>query len=337
MIKQAIEALVSGQSLSAEEAAQVMEEIMSGEATPAQFGAFVTALRIKGESVGEIAGLAKVMRTKATPVKVSGPTIDTCGTGGDAFGTFNISTTAAFVVAGAGLKVAKHGNRAMTSRCGSADVLEALGVKIDLSAEGVQHCLERVGIGFMFAPIFHPAMKYAVAPRREIGIRTAFNILGPLTNPAGAQAQVIGVSKESLAPKMVRVLQELGCHHALVVHGEDGLDEISINEKTTIWELKENTISCYTITPEELGFRRAKVEEIKGGTASENATILQDVLKGKKGPRRDVVILNAAAGLVAGDLMGNLRGGVELAQESIDSGRALQKLQEFIQVSQSFG
>ena len=336
MIKQAIEALVSGQPISTEEAAQVMEEIMSGETTPAQFGAFVTALRIKGESVEEIVGLAKVMRDKAIPVKVSGPTVDTCGTGGDASGTFNISTTAAFVVAGAGLKVAKHGNRAMTSRCGSADVLEALGVKIDLGAEGVQHCLERVGIGFMFAPIFHPAMKYAVASRREIGIRTVFNILGPLTNPAGAEYQVIGVPEESLAIKMAQVLQKLDCRHALVVHGEDGLDEISINEKTTIWELKENTLSCYTIVPEEFGFHRATVEEIKGGTTDDNATMLRNVLKGKKGPRRDVVLLNAAAGLVVGNLAGNLGEGVELAQEVIDNGRALHKLQEFIQVSQSF-
>jgi len=226
---------------------------MTGEATPAQFGAFVTALRIKGESVDEITGLAHVMRNKATPVRVSGPTVDTCGTGGDASGTFNISTTAAFVVAGAGLKVAKHGNRAMTSKCGSADVLEALGVKIDLGPEGVQHCLEKAGIGFMFAPVFHPAMKYAVAPRREIGIRTVFNILGPLTNPAGAQAQVIGVSEGSLAPKMAQVLQRLGCRHVLVTHGEDGLDEISISEKSTIWELKADKLSSYTVTPEELG------------------------------------------------------------------------------------
>ncbi len=336
MIKQAIDTLVSGKSLSMEEAAQVMEEIMTGEATPAQFGAFVTALRIKGESVDEIAGLAKVMRAKATPVLISEPTVDTCGTGGDAFGTFNISTTAAFVVAGAGLKVAKHGNRAMTSKCGSADVLEALGVKIDLDAEGVKHCLEQAGIGFMFAPVFHPAIKYAVGPRREIGIRTVFNILGPLTNPAGAQSQVIGVSDVNIAPKMAQVLQRLGCRHVLVTHGEDGLDEISINEKSTIWELKGNTISTYSIAPEELGFQRAKLEDIKGGTASDNAAMLRDVLKGKKGPRRDVVLLNTAAGLVAGDLRDNLADGVALAREVIDSGKALQKLEEFIEVSQSF-
>jgi anthranilate phosphoribosyltransferase len=335
MIKEAIETLVSGQSLTMDEAARVMEEIMTGEATPAQFGAFVTALRLKGETVDEIAGLARVMRARAASVTISEPTVDTCGTGGDAFGTFNISTTAAFVVAGAGLKVAKHGNRAMTSKCGSADVLEALGVKIDLGPEGVQHCLEKVGIGFMFAPVFHPAMKYAVGPRREIGIRTVFNILGPLTNPAGAQSQVLGVSDRNLAPRMAEVLQRLGCRHVLVTHGEDGLDEISISDKSTIWELKGDSLSSYTITPEELGINRARIEDIKGGTASENAGMLRDVLKGEEGPRRDVVLLNAAAGLVAGDLSEKLSEGVELARKTIDNGRALQKLEELIRVSQS--
>ncbi len=335
MIKEAINSLVSGKSLSMEDAAGVMEEIMTGEATPAQFGAFVTALRIKGETVDEIAGLAQVMRAKASRVKVSGPTVDTCGTGGDAFGTFNISTTAAFVVAGAGLKVAKHGNRAMTSKCGSADVLEALGVKIDLGPEGVQHCLEEVGIGFMFAPVFHPAMKYAVAPRREIGIRTVFNILGPLTNPAGAQSQVIGVSDANIAPRMAQVLQRLGCQHVLVIHGEDGMDEISVSEKSTIWELKGDNLSSYTVSPEELGVPVAKIHDIKGGTADENAAMLRSVLKGEKGPRRDVVLLNAAAGLVAGDLCENLADGVKLAQQVIDDGKALRKLEEFIECSQS--
>jgi len=337
MIKEAIDMLVKGQSLTMEDAVQVMEEIMTGEATPAQFGAFVTALRLKGETVDEIAGLAQVMRAKESKVKVSGLTVDTCGTGGDAIGTFNISTAAAFVVAGAGLKVAKHGNRAMTSKCGSADVLEALGVKIDLGPEGVQHCLEEVGIGFMFAPVFHPAMKYAVVPRREIGIRTVFNILGPLTNPAGAQAQVIGVSDANIAPKMAQVLQTLGCQHVLVIHGGDGMDEISIGEPSTVWELKGDDLSSYTVSPQELGVHRAKVEDIKGGTAEENAVMLRDVLKGEKGPRCNVVLLNAAAGLVAGDLSANLTEGVKLAQQTIDSGRALQKLEEFIECSQSFG
>jgi len=337
VIKEAIQNLVSGQSLTMDEAVVVMTEIMSGEATPAQFGAFVTALRLKGETVEEIAGLAKVMRDKASPVRVSGPTVDTCGTGGDAFGTFNISTTAAFIVAGAGLKVAKHGNRAMTSSCGSADVLEALGVKIDLGPEGVQECLEKVGIGFMFAPAFHPAMKYAVGPRREIGIRTVFNFLGPLTNPAGAQAQVTGVSDAVFAPKMAQVLQRLGCRHALVTHGEEGLDEISIAGETKIWEVKGDSSSSYTITPEEFGFWRAGVGDIKGGTVEENAKILRNILSGATGPARDVVLLNAAAGLVAGDLRPDIASGVELAREVLESGAALQKLDDFIKTSQSAG
>jgi len=337
VIKEAIQNLVVGQSLTMDEAAAVMVEIMSGEATPAQFGAFVTALRLKGETVEEIAGLAKVMRDKAAPVNVLGLMVDTCGTGGDAFGTFNISTTAAFIVAGAGLKVAKHGNRAMTSQCGSADVLEALGVKIDLGPEGVQQCLEKAGIGFMFAPVFHPAMKYAAAPRREIGIRTVFNILGPLTNPAGAQAQVIGVSDANFAPKMAQVLQKLGCQHALVTHGEEGLDEISICGETKIWEVKGDSSSSYTITPEEFGFKRASIDDIKGGTADENAKILRNILRGATGPAREVVMLNAAAALVAGDLRPDIAAGVELAREVLDSGAALQKLDDFTRVSQGTG
>ena len=337
MIKEAIQNLVSGQSLTMDEAAAVMEEIMSGEATPAQFGAFVTALRIKGETVDEIAGLAQVMRAKAAPVKVSGLMVDTCGTGGDVFGTFNISTTAAFIVAGAGLKVAKHGNRAMTSQCGSADVLEALGVKIDLGPEGVQECLERAGIGFMFAPVFHPAMKHAAVPRREIGIRTVFNILGPLTNPAGAQAQVIGVSDAIFAPKMAQVLQKLGCQHALVTHGEEGLDEISVCGGTKVWEVKGDSSSYYTVTPEAFGLKRASIDDIRGGTADENAKILRNILRGATGPAREVVLLNAAAALVACDLSKDIMAGVKLAGEVLDSGAALQKLDEFIKVSQDAG
>jgi anthranilate phosphoribosyltransferase len=307
---------------------------MSGEATPAQFGAFVTALRMKGETVEEIAGLAKVMRDKASPVKVSGLLVDTCGTGGDAFGTFNISTTAAFIVAGAGLKVAKHGNRAMTSQCGSADVLEALGVKIDLGPEGVQQCLEKVGIGFMFAPVFHPAMKHAAVPRREIGIRSVFNILGPLTNPAGAQAQVIGCSDAVFAPKMAQVLQKLDCRHALVTHGDEGLDEISICGETKIWEIKGNSSTSYTVTPEQFGFKRADIYDIKGGTVEENAKILRNILRGATGPAREVVLLNTAAALVAGDLSTDMAAGVKLAGEVLDSGAALRKLNDFIQASQ---
>ncbi|MCX6010407.1 MAG: anthranilate phosphoribosyltransferase [Chloroflexi bacterium] len=335
MIKEAIAALVSGRSLAADDAAQVMEEIMQGEATPAQFGAFVTALRLKGETVDEIVGLARTMRARAIPVIADGLVVDTCGTGGDGSHTFNISTTAAFVAAGAGLKVAKHGNRAMSSQCGSADVLEALGVKIDLNAEQVQRCLQEVGIGFMFAPAFHPAMKYAAVPRREIGIRTVLNILGPLTNPAGAKAQVLGVAEESLVEKMASVLQHLGCHHALIVHGEDGLDEITISGKTHVCELRDNRIESYVISPEEVGLTSASSDSLKGSGVQENAELLRNILAGAPGPQRDVVLMNTAAVLLAGDKVETLRQGVELAQKTIDSGHALNKLEKLIKVSQN--
>ncbi|MFC1986951.1 anthranilate phosphoribosyltransferase [Chloroflexota bacterium] len=334
MIKEAIQKLVDGKSLSMEEAAQVMEEIMSGEVTPAQFGAFVTALRLKGETVDEIAGLASVMQAKAARVKVTGPVIDVVGTGGDGSATFNISTAAAFVVAGAGLKVAKHGNRAMSSRCGSADVLEALGVKIELTAGQVQKCLEEVGIGFMFAPAFHPAMKYAGTPRREIGIRTVFNILGPLTNPAGASAYLLGVADGSLVEKMAQVLQSLDCKHALVVHGEDGLDEITLTGKTQVSELKNGAIKSYSVSPEDFGLSRASPDSLKGGTAEENAAILRAVLAGATGSKRDVVLMNAAAALVARDKAASLKEGIALARETIDSGRALAKLEKLIEFTQ---
>ncbi|MCJ7655173.1 MAG: anthranilate phosphoribosyltransferase, partial [Dehalococcoidia bacterium] len=301
MIKEAIQMLVSGRSLTMEEAAEVMEEIMQGEATPAQFGAFVTALRLKGETVDEIVGLAKTMRAKAITVSTEGLVVDTCGTGGDGSHTFNISTAAAFVAAGAGLKIAKHGNRAVSSQCGSADVLEALGVKIDLNAEQVQICLKEVGIGFMFAPVFHPAMKYAAVPRREIGIRTVFNILGPLTNPAGAKAQVLGVGDESLIEKLALVLQGLGCQHALLVHGEDGLDEITITGKTHVCELKNGRIKRYALSPKDFGLSRASPDSIKGGDTKANADFLRNILAGALGPQRDVVLMNAAAALVVGD------------------------------------
>jgi len=277
------------------------------------------------------------MRTKAIRVKVADPVIDVVGTGGDDFNTFNISTAAAFVVAGAGLKVAKHGNRAMSSQCGSADVLEASGVKLELTAEQVQRCLEEVGMGFMFAPAFHPAMKYATAPRREIGIRTVFNILGPLTNPAGAQAQVIGVADSSLVKKLALALQGLGCHHALVVHGEDGLDEITITGKTQVCELKDGHLESYTISPEDLGLTRASLSSLKGGTISENATLLCSILAGTPGPQRDVVLINAAAVLLAGDRVATLESGVAIAREAIDSGHARSKLEQLIEFSQRLG
>ena len=336
MIREAIESIVSGGSLTFEQAAGVMEEIMSGEATPAQFGALVTALRIKGETVDEIAGLASVMRAKVIPVMATPLVVDTCGTGGDNSASFNISTAVAFVTAGAGLKVAKHGNRAMSSHCGSADVLEALGVKIDLGAEAVTKCLETVGIGFMFAPVFHPAMKYATAPRREIGIRTVFNILGPLTNPARAESQVIGVPSQELGSKIASVLHRLGTKHSLVVHGIDGMDEISISGKSLIWEVNQlGTSSPYQVSPQDFGFKEASLAEIKGGTPEENAEMLRRILGGERGPRRDVVVMNAAAALVAGDRASDLREGARLAEEVIDSGQALEKLDGLVRLSQS--
>ena len=336
MIKEAIAQLVTGHSLSMTETAQVMAEIMEGQVTPAQFGAFVTALRLKGETVEEIAGMVQTMRDKAVHVHIDEPVVDTCGTGGDNSATFNISTTAAFVVAGAGVKVAKHGNRAMSSKCGSADVLEALGVKIDLTAEQVQRCLKEVGIGFMFAPSFHPAMKYATAPRREIGIRTVFNILGPLTNPARALAQVLGVADGALVEKMAKVLQFLGCKHALVVHSEDGLDELTVTGKTFICELRDNRLQNYSIIPEEVGLPRGKLDDLKGGTAAENAALLRDILSGKDGHAMDAVLLNAAAALLAAERVETLADGVRFARGSIGTGRALDKLNSLIELTRSF-
>ena len=318
-----------------EQAAAVMTEIMDGEATPAQIAAFLTALRLKGETVDEIAGLASVMRDRAVPVTVSGPVVDTCGTGGDGSGSFNISTTAAFVVAGAGLRVAKHGNRGMSSSCGSADVLEALGVKIELDAEGVRRCIEEAGIGFMFAPAYHPAMRHAAGPRREIGIRTVFNILGPLTNPAGASAQVIGVPSEEVGGKLAPALHRLGTGHALVVHGAGGVDELSISGPSTIWEVTgHGARPPYQVSAADLGLAAAGPDAIRGGPPQENADILRRVLRGEPGHRRDVVLMNAAAALVAGDVAPDLGAGVAMAREAIDNGRALAALESLIEVSQ---
>jgi anthranilate phosphoribosyltransferase len=335
MIKEAIEKVVSGGSLSFEEAAGVMEDVMSGEATPAQIAALATALRLKGETVDEISGLASVMRAKAVPVKADPPLIDTCGMGGDNSQTFNISTAVALVAAGAGLRVAKHGNRAISSRCGSADVLEALGVKIDLGPEAVAECIAKVGIGFMLAPIFHPAMKFASAPRREIGIRTVFNILGPLTNPARAEFQVIGVPTPELGAKVAQALHRLGTRRALVVHGADGLDEISIGAKSLVWEVKESVVlTPFEVSPQELGFKEAGLSEIRGSTPEHNAQALRRVLGGERGAKRDVVAINAAAALVVGGKAADLREGARLAEEVIDSGRALEKLSALVTLSQ---
>ena len=334
MIREAIEAVVSGESLSMETAAQVMNEIMSGEATPAQFGAFVTALRLKGETVDEIAGMAQIMREHSLHVEVDGNLVDTCGTGGDGSGTFNISTAAAFVAAGAGAKVAKHGNRAMSGSSGSADVLEALGAKIELSPESVTRCINETGFGFMFAQGFHPSMRFAAGPRREIGIRTVFNILGPLTNPAGAGAQVIGVADASMASKMAQVLGRLGSRRAFVVHGSDGLDEISIAGPTRIWELEEGHVIEYEISPEDAGLSSAPLSEIQASDAEASARILRAVLEGEPGAARDIVVLNAAAALLAGEIVDSLEEGVQAAAASVDSGKALRSLEAFVALSQ---
>ncbi len=336
MIREAIEKVVAGRDLTRDEAAAVMEEIMTGQATPAQFGALMTALRLKGEAVQEIAGFASVMRRMATAVSPRRPVVDTCGTGGDGQGTFNISTTAAFVAAGAGAAVAKHGNRSMTSKCGSADVLEALGVNISLTPAQVETCLEEAGIGFMFAQAFHPAMKFAAGPRREIGIRTVFNILGPLTNPAGAHAQVLGVASPSLVERTAEALALLGSHHALVVHGEDGIDEISVCAPTRVSEVRDGEIRSYTVAPEDFGFSRASLDDVRGGDAETNATITRSILSGADGPRRAVVLLNAAAALVASDLADDLADGIKLAAKAIDSGAAAERLERMAAVSRRF-
>jgi anthranilate phosphoribosyltransferase len=336
MIKEAIATLIERKDLTYEEAYFVMGEIMVGEATQAQIAAFLTALRLKGETVDEIAGMASAMRSKATLVKISGPAIDIVGTGGDGAGTFNISTAAAFVAAGSGLKVAKHGNRAASSQCGSADVLEALGVKIDLGPAEVAACIERVGIGFMFAPVYHPAMKYAAPVRREMGIRTVFNILGPLTNPARVEHMVLGVPSEELGGKIAAVLHRLGTKHALVVHGKDGLDEISIGGKSIIWEVtKEKLSPPYEVSPKNFGLDKMDIAEIKGGTPKENAEKLLNILDGKKGSLRDITVINAAAALIAGDITSDMKEAARRAGEAIDSGRAKEKLYALVELSWS--
>lgn len=336
-IREAIAALVDDRrDLSEDEASAVMREILCGEATPAQLGAFLIGLRLKGETVDEIAGMARVMREHSLRVDVEGPLLDTCGTGGDARGTFNVSTAAAFVAAGAGVRIAKHGNRAMTSGCGSADVLEALGAKIDLSPEQVAECIQHTGFGFMFAQSFHPAMKHAAGPRREIGVRTVFNILGPLTNPAGAQHQLLGVARAEIAPKIASALQRLDGRHSLVVHGEDGVDELSISGPSSVCEIRAGEAREYSLSPEDAGLSRAPSEAIRGGTPEQNAAVLSAVLNGERGPLRDVVVLNAGAALVAADAARDLMEGAGAAQDAIDSGAAKQKLEEWVECTRRF-
>ncbi|MFZ5875002.1 MAG: anthranilate phosphoribosyltransferase [Nitrospirota bacterium] len=332
MIRDAIAKLADRISLTEAESEAVMREIMEGQTTPAQIAAFLTALRLKGETVDEVVGAARVMREKAVKIRVDDPlVVDTCGTGGDRKGTFNISTTTAFVVAGAGVTVAKHGNRAASSKSGSADVLRALGVNIDVAPFVVEACVNDIGIGFLFAPVFHGAMKHAVGPRQEIGIRTLFNILGPLTNPAGASIQILGVYADPLADLMAQVLIKLGSRHCFVVHGEDGLDEISISGPTRFCEGKEGRISCYHLDPRDLGLPLAGLETIAGGGPEENAKILLAILGGELGPRRDIVLLNAAPPLVACGLAKDFAEGVGLAARAIDSGAAMDKLERLKQ------
>ena len=335
MIKNTIAKLVAGLSLTEDEAVLVMEEIMEGKATPAQLGAFLTALKVKGVTATEITGLANVIRAKATKVNIDKPVIDIVGTGGDKADTFNISTTVAFVVAGVGLSVAKHGNRAASSRCGSADVLEALGIKIDMDALQVGRCINEIGIGFMFAQAFHPAMKYAAVPRREIGIPTVFNILGPLANPAGVKHMILGVADKTLLEKIAMALKNLGCARAMVVRGEDGLDEITNSTKTEVYEVADGTIKHYLIAPEDFGLPHAHPDELKGGTAIENAELLRGILAGSTGPKRNIVLMNAAAALFVAGKVSGLKDGVRLAEEAIDNRSAAVKLEQLIQFSRN--
>jgi anthranilate phosphoribosyltransferase len=346
IITEAVRALVDRKDLSRIEAAAAMEAIMSGAATNAQIAAFLTGLRMKGETVEELIGFAQVMRQKAVKVRtrageVVGATgtdremlIDTAGTGGDASGTFNVSTATAFVVAGAGLKVAKHGNRSVSSLCGSADVVETLGINIELPPAKVARCVDEVGIGFLYAPLLHTAMKHVMAARREMGIRTVFNMLGPLTNPAGANAQVIGVYSDALTELLASALAELGTLRAFVVHGADGLDEISNTGPSHIAEVHEGVVRSSTVRPEDFGLPRASIQDLRGGDRAENAEIIRRILAGESGPRRDIVLMNAAAALVVGGKARDFKEGVALAAQSIDSGAAAAKLAGLVALSQ---
>lgn len=329
MIREAIAKLVRSEDLSRAEVELAMEEIMTGQALPAQIGSFLTAMRMKGETIEEIVGAAVIMRKHATRIKTRHPVIlDTCGTGGDESQTFNVSTIAAFVVAGAGIAVAKHGNRCVSSKCGSADLLKELGVNIETEEHAVSRCLDEIGVGFLFAPALHKAMQYAVGPRREIGIRTMFNILGPLTNPAGATHQLLGVYDYRLTKLVAQALGELGSKHALVVHGDDGLDEVTTSDSTQVSELKGGKVTSYEITPMEFGIRKSKPGELKGGDASQNAKIAIAVLSGEKGPQRDIVIINAGCAIYAADGAKSIKEGIEIAEESIESGEGLKKLEQ---------
>lgn len=335
-IKKTLSKLIEFQDLTRVEMIGAMREIVNGEATDAQIGAWITALRMKGEKVEEITGAAEVLREECVRVDAGGGmVVDLCGTGGDGAGAFNISTTAAFVAAGAGATVAKHGNRAVSSSSGSADLLIALGVKIDVAPKIVEECLKSIHIGFLFAPSLHPAMKHAAGPRRETGIRSIFNILGPLSNPAGAQAQLVGVHRRDLVEPMASTLKNLGLKRALVVHGLDGLDEITLTTETFAAELKDGEIRAFNLRPEDFGFRRCVLKDLAGGSPEENAKITMRILKGEKGPCRDITIMNAGAAIMVSGQAEDLSRGIELAGESIDSGKALRKLEDLIRLTNS--
>lgn len=333
MVKEAIRKTTERGNLSASEMEAAMEEIMDGKATSAQIGCLLTALKMKGETVEEITGAARAMRRKACPLHVADdgtPLVDTCGTGGDLAGTFNISTTVAFILAGAGVRVAKHGNRSVSSTCGSADVLGELGASLELSPEAVGTCIEKTGFGFLFAPVFHVAMKHAASPRKEMGIRTMFNMLGPLTNPASANCQLLGVYDGNLTEPIALALRGLGTRSAMVVHGLDGLDEISLCAPTRISRLSRGKVTTFRFDPRETGMTLCSRQDISGGTGQENARHLLNVLEGKPGPRRDVCLLNAAGAFVAAEVVADMQEGIALAAESVDSGKAREKLAEFL-------
>lgn len=334
-MKLAIDKVINYKDLTEKEMIDVMNTIMDGKATPSQIGGFLTALRMKGETIEEITGATKVMRAKAIKIETNSRyTVDTCGTGGDKGSTFNISTTAAFVAAAASVTIVKHGNRSISSKCGSADVLEELGVNIELSPMDVKRCIDELQIGFIFAPNFHKSMKYAITPRMELGTRTIFNVLGPLTNPTNPKGQVLGVFDEKLTSIMVKVLKELDLERVMVIHGMDGLDEITITTKTKVSELRDGEIKEYYLNPNDYGIPLGKLEEIRGGNPEENANILLNVLKGERGPKRDMVLLNSAAAMYVGNVVNSLGEGIERSREVIDKGFALAKLNQLIKLSQ---
>lgn len=348
MIRKAIAKIVESENLTEGEMIETMNQIMSGECTPAQIGSFITALRMKGETIDEITGAARVMRERATPIRVGKGVVDidrddinidqetildVVGTGGDGTNTFNISTTVSFVVSACGVKVAKHGNRSVSSACGSADVLEKLGINLDVTPETVEKCINNIGIGFLFAPALHSAMKHAIGPRREIGIRTIFNILGPLTNPAGADCQVMGVYRADLVEKLAGVLHKLGCKHGFVVHGSDGMDEITITGETLVSEITSNGITTSRIAPEQFGFSRCDMALLKGGDAAANAEIVKKVLTGERSPRRDIVLLNSAFALLAAGKVINATDGIIMATEAIDSGKAMEQVTKLAELT----